>query len=93
MEFTNGYGTFASVSDAAVFTEDDRIRLERVLSSSSIGATLSRVSDIDYTHYLHPEVEHRIRNIVAEELDKRFEKLRNALAPVMSEEEINDLLR
>jgi len=93
MEFTNGYGTFASASDAAVFTEEDRRRLERVLTSSTIRAKMSPVTEANYTYYTHPALEDRIRSIVAEELDKRFEKLRNALAPVMSEEEINDLLR
>lgn len=91
MEFTSGYGTFAS--DAAVFTEEERGRLERILTSSTIRAPILPMAEANYTYYAHPALEDRIRNIVAEELDKRFEKLRNALAPVMSEEEINDLLR
>lgn len=50
-------------------------------------------SDYIYKGCIDMKIESEVRRIVSEELDRRFEKLRNALAPIMSEEEIDELLK
>lgn len=78
----------------AHYTHDELASLSRALNSSqTIGLCRPDLGDYTYKKYIDPELLSEIRDIVSEELDKKLVRLRNALAPIMSDEEFNELLK